>query len=94
MLFQFHKGTIKTSKLFDGTLQDVSYFNSIKVRLKLMDYREYVQALFEFQFHKGTIKTHARSLPARWMHTFQFHKGTIKTALDAKTGEATPISIP
>ena len=55
IIFQFHKGTIKTLVL---PLVQVllSYFNSIKVQLKL---GRIVQscAIYLFQFHKGTIKT-------------------------------------
>ena len=56
-----------------------SYFNSIKVRLKLITAVNVPIVFVLFQFHKGTIKTswpagqHARNL------LFQFHKGTIKT---------------
>ena len=54
-MFQFHKGTIRTSgtrELYAG----FTCFNSIKVRL------EHCAVLasslsFEFQFHKGTIRT-------------------------------------
>ena len=35
ILFQFHKGTIKTIHRMRIILQVLSYFNSIKVRLKL-----------------------------------------------------------
>ena len=33
--FQFHKGTIKTNPV-EGCFECISYFNSIKVRLKLV----------------------------------------------------------
>ena len=36
LLFQFHKGTIKTSIVITFTVIWISYFNSIKVRLKLV----------------------------------------------------------
>ena len=56
----------------------MTYFNSIKVRLKPSCLAETL--MFDlFQFHKGTIKTTAterRKFPTR---RFQFHKGTIKT---------------
>ena len=55
LLFQFHKGTIKTKEF----LKKIGYlesFNSIKVRLKLCkDGWKNVEN--PFQFHKGTIKT-------------------------------------
>ena len=56
MLFQFHKGTIKT---LDGNMSDRQSinFNSIKVQLKPV--REILKEhLTPFQFHKGTIKTY------------------------------------
>ena len=53
--FQFHKGTIKTLRnIFVGL--GYSYFNSIKVRLKLaLTSSAFKPSLF--QFHKGRIKT-------------------------------------
>ena len=53
--FQFHKGTIKTLLMFFLSLK-ISYFNSIKVRLKLV-FDWTMSVLSVFQFHKGTIKT-------------------------------------
>ena len=56
ILFQFHKGTIRTVLLF-LPVPILSHFNSIKVRLELHErYYQYIQHL-EFQFHKGTIRT-------------------------------------
>ena len=54
--FQFHKGTIKTPhRLLSYMI--LSYFNSIKVRLKPISlYSD--MASKQFQFHKGTIKTY------------------------------------
>ena len=56
MLFQFHKGAIKssTSTNFDINLGS---FNSIKVRLKDTDYVMLVNENILFQFHKGAIKS-------------------------------------
>ncbi len=54
--FQFHKGTIKTN-LCMVTFTLLSYFNSIKVRLKLKHITASTQFMTIFQFHKGTIKT-------------------------------------
>ena len=54
--FQFHKGTIKTRYLLMYELRWLAYFNSIKVRLKLMS-AVLATLLGAFQFHKGTIKT-------------------------------------
>ena len=75
--FQFHKGTIKTFQ--PRTLDiSVSYFNSIKVRLKPAEKRARSAALI-FQFHKGTIKTFDIRSDNFSQPLFQFHKGTIKT---------------
>ena len=55
MIFQFHKGTIKT---MSRVLEAAGYedFNSIKVQLKHRNQRR-VRYDKRFQFHKGTIKT-------------------------------------
>ena len=76
--FQFHKGTIKTTLTIKTRLRRI-YFNSIKVRLKLI-LIIFLQLVLKFQFHKGTIKTRERNNSAVVRHPFQFHKGTIKTA--------------
>ena len=55
LLFQFHKGTIKTVLFHLAALMCLD-FNSIKVRLKQIIYYFYVLGCI-FQFHKGTIKT-------------------------------------
>ena len=77
-LFQFHKGTIRTS---DGrkTIKGCSCFNSIKVRLEPNDKCIPSFNVKRFQFHKGTIRTHQRIGGSRAGATFQFHKGTIRT---------------
>ena len=55
LLFQFHKGTIKTI-LIMLTRYYSANFNSIKVRLKRQGFEgDYYPS--KFQFHKGTIKT-------------------------------------
>ena len=56
LLFQFHKGTIKTQRHEIKQMQQ-SDFNSIKVRLKLSVEPIYNGKRKVFQFHKGTIKT-------------------------------------
>ena len=56
MLFQFHKGTIKTQTSLNKTIEGLNNFNSIKVRLKL-EYDVKEHGILIFQFHKGTIKT-------------------------------------
>ena len=55
LLFQFHKGTIKTVLFHLAALMCLD-FNSIKVRLKQLA-SEFQKIKFAFQFHKGTIKT-------------------------------------
>ena len=78
LIFQFHKGTIKTG---EGTckVERSVHFNSIKVRLKHdSDFAEQVLAHL-FQFHKGTIKTIIIYFYTYSRQKFQFHKGTIKT---------------
>ena len=55
LVFQFHKGTIKTNHLSYRDL-DVLYFNSIKVQLR-QDRASVDGSKSLFQFHKGTIKT-------------------------------------
>ena len=55
MIFQFHKGTIRTIYKKGGYLW-VSDFNSIKVRLELTEL-SLTHSLRVFQFHKGTIRT-------------------------------------
>ena len=58
----------------------LSCFNSIKVRLRLVD--KNCPAVFcnTFQFHKGTIKTVFVFVVVVVTMMFQFHKGTIKTS--------------
>ena len=60
------------------TLTVLSYFNSIKVRLK-QEYEKRKRENRIFQFHKGTIKTELTRDNASLQQQFQFHKGTIKT---------------
>ena len=57
----------------------IVYFNSIKVRLKLVNRNIERLRIPEFQFHKGTIKTWVQRKHHTGVHKFQFHKGTIKT---------------
>ena len=55
MLFQFHKGTIKTIESVKN-YRVLANFNSIKVQLKqISTFRN--RLFYIFQFHKGTIKT-------------------------------------
>ena len=55
MLFQFHKGTIRTFAIIPAAERQGN-FNSIKVRLELNSLY-LVFFLTRFQFHKGTIRT-------------------------------------
>ena len=82
LIFQFHKGTIKTS-CDTCRLLLRTYFNSIKVQLKPQALQPGVQTRL-FQFHKGTIKTHLCFRLRCNRNPFQFHKGTIKTHNEAK----------
>ena len=70
-----------------------SYFNSIKVRLKL-GAGAGVGNLLLFQFHKGTIKTILCHLDFVNIPLFQFHKGTIKTYSAGVPSASESISIP
>ena len=83
IIFQFHKGTIKTlvRQIYAETLV---YFNSIKVRLKLYLSKNLIYKTNSFQFHKGTIKTDLSFTSKFTASVFQFHKGTIKTILMMK----------
>ena len=55
-LFQFHKGTIRTSGSSVFVIQNVRNFNSIKVQLEHAITLKTGKADL-FQFHKGTIRT-------------------------------------
>ena len=82
LLFQFHKGTIKTGYSCYRA-GGYHHFNSIKVRLKRKNsIKTYYRYLF--QFHKGTIKTPQYQPQSYYWYKFQFHKGTIKTVLNRK----------
>ena len=57
MLFQFHKGSIRTVSYTDNVVELLS-FNSIKVQLEPSRYdRSEIEKLSKFQFHKGSIRT-------------------------------------
>ena len=77
LLFQFHKGAIKTL-LFCHILLALFHFNSIKVRLKLSQ-ATFPRFVTKFQFHKGAIKTTMTFSLYLTNYLFQFHKGAIKT---------------
>ena len=80
MIFQFHKGSIKTGchRGVHGLLQN---FNSIKVRL-----RPALDSLHPSLLHHyfNSIKVRLRRIRAvsvGFLPLFQFHKGSIKTFL-------------
>ena len=56
LIFQFHKGTIRTQLSRLRNLLQRSNFNSIKVRLEPAPTSNSSAATL-FQFHKGTIRT-------------------------------------
>ena len=78
LLFQFHKGTIRTRPCRDIPMQD-SHFNSIKVRL------EHFLLVWSNRLAKNFNSIKVRLEPvnlqetAGTKHLFQFHKGTIRT---------------
>ena len=58
IVFQFHKGTIKTAEREKQEKIEAG-FNSIKVRLRRRERKKSSRTINWFQFHKGTIKTDA-----------------------------------
>ena len=55
-----------------------SYFNSIKVQLKLRIVKGFRHIIADFNSIKVQLKRHIRAHPYQFLQ-FQFHKGTIKT---------------
>ena len=79
MLFQFHKGTIRTAST-SKILQRCSYFNSIKVQLELV--KLYGTTLFVSNFNSIKVQLEQVSTKEFSLNPiFQFHKGTIRTLL-------------
>ena len=77
LMFQFHKGTIRTQvRAYELIINE--RFNSIKVRLEHQATIDNIVAN-TFQFHKGTIRTGQSPQVASSPAEFQFHKGTIRT---------------
>ena len=78
-MFQFHKGTIRTSVQSLEIATNLR-FNSIKVRLeRLMDYDAY----YKYQSF-NSIKVRLEQSVSRFIAAhfgFQFHKGTIRTTI-------------
>ena len=56
VVFQFHKGAIRTMMNFSGSPL-LDNFNSIKVRLELRPASKIADQEKSFQFHKGAIRT-------------------------------------
>mgnify|MGYP003469711513 FL=1 len=92
MLFQFHKGTIRTILVLLEIVR-FSHFNSIKVQLEPLIVQR-LSGLILFQFHKGTIRTLPAQRDIAEMTIFQFHKGTIRTRDPGRLGRYGKISIP
>ena len=59
LVFQFHKGTIRTFRFFNFC-ENYFNFNSIKVRLEPPAIIAGAGSLL-FQFHKGTIRTETKA---------------------------------
>ena len=91
--FQFHKGAIRTSVRLLSLLSPVN-FNSIKVRLELLQVLMLLQMVCLFQFHKGAIRTSLQS-NQRWAMTYF---NSIKVRLEhpgaPRRYHHAPISIP
>ena len=75
--FQFHYGTIKSSRA-DLATKPLHYFNSTMVRLKERERLGFRHTKNLFQFHYGTIKRAETALYTGAVNSFQFHYGTIK----------------
>ena len=78
LIFQFHKGTIKTCAVLVRLVASRLYFNSIKVRLK----QRIFMKLDLNQIYFNSIKVRLKPKPVILKYEieeFQFHKGTIKT---------------
>ena len=72
----------------------VTCFNSIKVRLELLNWL-HLQILIQFQFHKGTIRTGVLpNVTNEGVTLFQFHKGTIRTKSEVRRRDVGEVSIP
>ena len=91
-MFQFHKGTIKTSELTLAGVGDGG-FNSIKVRLRLNVVVLHPLLLLHFNSIKVRLRRTKEEL-SNFFSIFQFHKGTIKTVVTLDEDVAKLISIP
>ena len=94
VLFQFHKGTIKTIK-YQFCHNAVQHFNSIKVRLKLAVATGIIIPMQYFNSIKVRLKHSSFLGSLSKAFSFQFHKGTIKTiSLEEWATDVLWISIP
>ena len=80
ILFQFHKGTIKTFVLLLHR-HDGAQFQFHKGTIKTETHREHRALLRDFNSIKVQLKQEPASLFDEGVKPFQFHKGTIKTIL-------------
>ena len=69
-------------------------FNSIKVRLKLVQQLISLQHLMHFNSIKVRLKLYRKHLIGVVLCVFQFHKGTIKTKKLIESYDGQGISIP
>ena len=77
-IFQFHKGTIKTSVTRHREADGIN-FNSIKVRLKHYSIVPLTFEQYNFNSIKVRLKLFRTNKSVVMNNGFQFHKGTIKT---------------
>ena len=77
--FQFHEGPIKTSKSLIKR-PAVLRFNSMKVRLKLLNVRCLCMSMPSFNSMKVRLKLTQATGGAHICEEFQFHEGPIKTS--------------
>ena len=77
-IFQFHKGTIRTSFILLGPSL-VMYFNSIKVQLEPVSVTLNWEPTSNFNSIKVQLELRPSELSRSSQISFQFHKGTIRT---------------
>ena len=94
LLFQFHKGAIRTAKTYIRTIEE-RYFNSIKVRLEQLDHHQKDFGLRYFNSIKVRLELMSAEIGAAALTSFQFHKGAIRTTYEDMNSGLNPlISIP
>ena len=84
-IFQFHKGTIRTSKFEAKEIKD-DKFQFHKGTIRTSRLFGHPSSPPSFQFHKGTIRT-PYCMFLITSSLFQFHKGTIRTVYLGLFGE-------